>query len=121
MPKVLIVDDEPGVSAAFSCFLAADGHTVRTATNADEALRLVKAEAPDIVLLDIRMPGTDGMTLLQEVRTISPGTKVMMVSAYLNRAIRDRTARLGAPCVQKPVNLFTLRHSVNNLLASSTA
>jgi len=121
MPKVLIVDDEPGISAAFGCFLAADGHAVRTAATADEALRLVEAEPPDIALLDIRMPGTDGMTLLQEVRKVSPETKVMMVSAYINHAIRDRTARLGAPCLQKPVNLFALRTCVNNLLASSAA
>ncbi len=118
MPKVLIVDDEPGVSAAFGCFLAAEGHAVRTAANADEALALVKAEVPDVALLDLRMPGTDGLSLLQEVQKISPATKVMMVSAYLNRAIRDRIARLGvSTCMQKPVNLFDLRASVNHLLA----
>ena len=118
MPKVLIVDDEPGVSAAFGCFLAAEGHAVRTAATADEALALVKADEPDVALLDIRLPGTDGVSLLQQVQKISPTTKVMMVSAYLNRAIRDRIARLGVSvCLQKPVDLFALRTSVNQLLA----
>ena len=118
MPKVLIVDDEPGVSAAFGCFLTADGHAVRRAANAEEALRLVKAEPPDVALLDLRMPGVDGITVLRQVRTISPETKVIMVSAYLNRLIRQQVAGLGASaCIQKPVDLFDLRAWVNQVLA----
>jgi DNA-binding response OmpR family regulator len=118
MPKFLIVDDEPGVSAAFECFLTADGHAVRTAGNADQALRLVREEMPDVALLDVRMPGVDGLAVLRQLRKISPETKVIMVSAYLNRKLREQVTHLGAcACVQKPVNLFDLRFCVNQLLA----
>ncbi len=119
MSKVLIVDDEPGVSAAFECFLMADGHAVRKAGSAEQALTFLRDDAPDVALLDIRMPGIDGVAMLRQLRKISPKTKVIMVSAYLNRSLREQVTRMGAcACVQKPVNLFDLRSCVNQFLGS---
>ena len=67
-PSILIVDDEPTILQSLSGLLTDEGFEVITANNGYEALKIIDAEAPDLVLLDIWMPGIDGIETLKEIK-----------------------------------------------------
>ena len=71
-PSVLIVDDEPSILQPFEGLLTDEGFKVMTASNGYEALKIVEQDPPDIVLLDIWMPGIDGIETLKEIRATNP-------------------------------------------------
>lgn len=78
---VLIVDDEPHIRTALRRILELEGYRVDTAADGQSALDLVKNEAPDLLLLDIMMPGISGREVCQEVRRIAPAAKVIYFTA----------------------------------------
>ena len=67
--KILIIDDEPDFALLFKKRLEADGYEVIIASNGSEGLKKIKAESPDVILLDILMPEKDGYTMLQEMKS----------------------------------------------------
>ena len=67
MAKILVVDDEIGIRELLSDILSDEGYTVETAENAETARRLITTEPFDLILLDIWMPDTDGVSLLKEL------------------------------------------------------
>lgn len=83
--KVLMADDEPDVLEVMAKKVSAEGFDVVTAQDGEEALEKIRAEVPDVILLDITMPKKDGFQILQEIRE-NPTTKkwqpVIMVSAH---------------------------------------
>ena len=82
--KIAIVDDHELVRAGISRLLNQAGKfmVVGTAADAAEALRLVQETKPDLVLLDLSLPGKDGLTIIPELRAISPTTKILIISMY---------------------------------------
>ena len=79
--NVLIVDDEPLARERLSRMVSElEGYTVLepSATNGEEALALIDSHKPDIVLLDIRMPGMTGIEVLEQLKQVSPDTEVVM-------------------------------------------
>src|SRR5690606_21439769 len=66
--RVLVVDDEPDITALVAYHLARAGYRVSTASNGTEALKAVRTERPDVVVLDLMLPGTSGYDVLQELR-----------------------------------------------------
>ena len=82
MAKILITDDERAICEAFSDFLEADGHTPLVASNGEEALRILDAEAPAAMFLDLQMPGMDGLSVLREVNRRHPKIPVIVMTAY---------------------------------------
>jgi nitrogen regulation protein NR(I) len=81
MLKLLVVDDEQSVRYSFRKLLTA-AYLVSEASNADQALEVFKAEKPDLVILDIEMPGKDGIEVLKVIKEISPKTPVIVITAY---------------------------------------
>src|SRR5271155_2604690 len=73
------------------------------ATNADEALALVKQSPPDVALLDFNMPGRDGLTLAAEFQALNPAMPVAVVSANVQHEIVERAATVGADFLPKPL------------------
>jgi DNA-binding response OmpR family regulator len=71
MRRVLVVDDEPHIRAVLRGYLEADGFAVSEAADGEEAVRRVRQDAPDLVLLDVMLPGIDGIEALRQVRTFS--------------------------------------------------
>ncbi len=71
MRSVLIVDDEPGIRAVLRGYLEADGFSVSEADSGPAALQAIRQSEPDVVLLDVMMPGTDGLETLRQMRTFS--------------------------------------------------
>ena len=96
--NILLVDDEPGMLRYIRTLLEVDEHKVETATTGEEALAHVqKGLHPDLVLLDLLMPGIDGLQTLEQLRQIKPGLKVVMLSCVNDTRKVVQAMRLGAP------------------------
>ena len=107
--RVLVVDDEPDLADMVATTLRFDGCRTATAGDADEAMRIAREFRPDIAILDIMLPGQDGVTLLSRLRTEHPGLPVVLLTA--RGETRDRIAGLRAGAddyVTKPFSLEEL-------------
>jgi putative two-component system response regulator len=117
--SVLIVDDVEGSARLAEAMLAADGHTTRRAGDGAEALRAVRADAPDLILMDVMMPHLDGFEACRVIKQ-DPGTRlipVVLVTALDDSASRLRGIYAGADdFITKPFNSLELRARVRSLL-----
>src|SRR5512139_1278071 len=80
--RILVVDDEYLIRWSLQQELANDGYEVTTAEDGESALRLVRESPPDLVLLDIQLPGMDGIEVLQRIKANDPEIVVIMITAY---------------------------------------
>jgi DNA-binding response OmpR family regulator len=120
--RVLVVDDEPDIVRLLTFALQADGYQVSSAKNGSEGLERARQDKPDIVILDVMMPGMDGFEVCNELRS-KPDTAslpIIMLSALGQVSDRVRGLRAGADdYVPKPVNLDELSARVASLLSRS--
>jgi two-component system response regulator HydG len=108
-PRVLIVDDEPDTCANLADILTDVGYEADTAHDGLAALALVRQHAYDVALLDLRMPGMDGLELYRRIREISAGTVAIIVSAYASSDTAKSVLAAGAwKILSKPVNIGSL-------------
>lgn len=84
--RVLVVDDEPGIRATVSAMLEIEGYAVAEATNGAEALAVVEAGAPDLILLDMRMPVLDGWAFAAELRRRGHAMPIVVMTAARDAA-----------------------------------
>lgn len=82
MAKILVVDDDESIRLLYREELQQDGHEVVTAATAADALALIESAKPDVVTLDIKMPGQDGLTALRELKARHRDLPVIMCTAY---------------------------------------
>jgi DNA-binding NtrC family response regulator len=94
--KILIVDDEQSMAQFLAIVLRKEGYQVSTVQNGRDALDKVKAEAFDVVITDIRMPGMDGIQLLQGIKKHDPGLPVVIMTAYASQQSAIDAVNLGA-------------------------
>lgn len=80
--KILVIDDDPAVRGAFKLILEEDGFSVREAEDGLKGIELAKAERPDLVFLDLRMPGIDGVETLRRLKTFDGTLNVYIVTAF---------------------------------------
>ena len=105
MIKFLVVDDETGVSYQLKDFLEQRGYSAIAATSGPEAMRFIKNEKPNIVVLDIVMEGMTGIDVLREIRKINPKIRVIMLTALEDDKTRKICQGLGASAyITKPYN-----------------
>ena len=110
---ILIVDDEPSVRDSLSAWFRKDGYRIGAAEDAAAALRLLQSESWDAVLLDIKMPGMDGMELQQRIHEIDPTLAVIMVTAYASVETAVQALKQGAfDYITKPIDPDELSHLV---------
>jgi DNA-binding NtrC family response regulator len=123
MAQILVVDDEVGIRELLSEILADEGHQVLLAESAGEARRVREQCRPDLVLLDIWMPDTDGITLLKEWAASGHLTMpVVMMSGHATIETAVEATRIGAlDFLEKPVALQRLLATVKRALRSSEA
>ncbi|HEX4584527.1 MAG TPA: response regulator [Burkholderiaceae bacterium] len=116
MANILVVDDEIGIRELLSEILADEGHVVMTADSAASARAMRQAEPPDLVLLDIWMPDTDGVTLLKEWAAGGQLTMpVIMMSGHATIDTASEAARFGAlDFLEKPIAMARLLSSVKH-------
>jgi len=94
--KVLVVDDEPEFCEVLVSYLVEHGYDVREAHDAETALRIAGSDPPNVVLLDIAMPGMNGLEALRRFRRDHPSLVVVMVSGIEDEALARSTLQLGA-------------------------
>ncbi len=110
---ILIVDDEAPVLDVLSEYFATQGYTVDTAANGVDALSAVQRLRPDLVLLDVRMPGMDGLEVLRKLRELDKRLAVIMVTANEDVALARETLKIGAfDYVSKPFDFRYLDRAV---------
>ena len=95
-PRLLVVDDDSGITSTFEAILRSEGYDVVTAQDGREALELVRQVPFDLVLLDLLLPGIDGLTLLQHIRDIRPSVRVVILCADVDAEGTIEAFRLGA-------------------------
>ncbi|HZQ79799.1 MAG TPA: response regulator transcription factor [Acidimicrobiia bacterium] len=117
--RVLVVDDEPMLRNLLSRLLRMEGYDVLEAEDGEAALRVVEAESPDLVLLDVMMPSRDGIDVLGDVRKISE-VPVILVSALGGEADRVLGLKAGADdYVVKPFSAAELSARIESVLRRS--
>ncbi len=103
MAKILIVDDETIIRESLRDWLADAGHNVLTADNGTQALEIITREKPAIAIADLVMPGMDGIELLKMAKEVSPGTEVIIITAYGSIPTAISAVRAGAyDYIEKP-------------------
>jgi DNA-binding NtrC family response regulator len=116
MNTILVVDDEETLCTFYSDSLT-QGYRVITAYNGWKALQLAREENPDLILLDIKMPGMDGIEVLKKIKKLREEIVVIMLTGYGTLETAREAMKLGAyDYVTKPVDLFLLRSLVNEVL-----
>ena len=104
--SILVVDNEPKICHILQEFLQSHGFSVITADSGASAIEAVRRSSPSVVLLDIAMPGMDGLTALQQIKHLRPATTVIMVTGLEEEQLMNRALSLGAyDYVLKPFNL----------------
>lgn len=123
-PKLVAIDDEMEFTKTIDQFFGSRGYEVHVALTGTSGLELVNSHAPDVVLVDLKLPGMDGDELLQQIRKTHPKTKVIVITAYNDGGkTRDRLLGLGAFAhFDKPVSsLRDLSETIKRALAEGKA
>ena len=114
-PRILVIDDEPAIRDSLKMVLEYEGYEVMQAATGEEGVKLVERESPDLVFLDIKMPGMDGMEVLQKLKHMVENTPIVVFSGHgtINAAVE--ATRLGAfDFIEKPLDTNRLMVTVRN-------
>jgi len=117
-PRILVIDDESAIRDSLKMTLEYDGYDVATAATGEEGVKLVEREAPDLVFLDIKMPGMDGLEVLQKLRHVVDTVPFVVISGHGDISTAVEATRLGAfDFIEKPLAservLVTVRNAVD--------
>jgi two-component system nitrogen regulation response regulator NtrX len=114
---ILVVDDEKDIRISLTGILEDEGYQVVTAASGVEALEKLREELPDLVLLDIWMPGMDGLATLEKIKSLLPQITVIMISGHGTIETAVRATKLGAfDFIEKPLSLDKVLIAVTNAL-----
>jgi two-component system nitrogen regulation response regulator NtrX len=116
--SIMIVDDEPSIRASLEGVLEDEGYEVICASDGNEALKTMEEKMPDLILLDIWMPGIDGIETLKRMRSLHPGLQVIMISGHGSIEAAVTATKLGAyDFIEKPLSLertlVTIQNAIN--------
>ena len=104
MTKILVIDDEKPTLSMFRLFLEAWGYSVLTAENGSEGLEIFSKEKPAIVITDIKMPGIDGLAVLQEILDVDPNALVIVITGHGDADLAQRAMENNAVAfIHKPI------------------
>jgi len=116
--RVLVVDDNSEVRSMLEDVLTSLGYSTRSAADGATAVRAVLSEAPDVVLLDVYMPGLSGVGALPTIVALAPNAKVIMISGAANEDVLKRSLAFGAhDYVTKPFEISSLSRALETALA----
>ncbi len=117
MTQILVVDDEASIRRSLENIFKDEGFDVLSAADGESAIKIVRELAPAVVLLDIWMPGRDGMETLKEIKALAPQTAVIMISGHATIATAISATRLGAAdFIEKPLDLNVTLEAVRRVL-----
>jgi two-component system response regulator PilR (NtrC family) len=115
--KLLVADDEQSMREFLDIMLKKEGYKVSLASNGEEVLKLAERDIFDLILMDIRMPKLDGIAVLKKIKTLSPETIVIMITAYASADTAIRAMKEGAyDYVTKPFKVDEIKLIIRNAL-----
>ncbi|SDI61376.1 response regulator [Alteribacillus bidgolensis] len=120
MQKVLIVDDQYGIRVLLKEVLEKDGYEVHQASNGLQALEIMEKEKPDLLLLDMKIPGMDGIEILKERknRQLAANMEIILMTAYGELNVINDAKELGASTyLSKPFDIDQVRKEIKSLLS----
>ena len=118
---VLVVDDQPGIRRLLMEVLTEEGYVVYTAANGYEGMQKAKDLNPALILMDMKMPGMDGIETLRELKHINQADKVIMMTAYGELGLVNIAKELGAYAyVTKPFDIIELCTMVGQVIAEKS-
>ena len=117
---VLVVDDQPGIRRLLMEVLTEEGYIVYTAANGYEGVQKAKDLKPTLILMDMKMPGMDGIETLRELKYLNQADKVIMMTAYGELGLVNIAKELGAYAyVTKPFDIIELCTLIGQLISAS--
>ena len=117
MKTILIVDDQAGIRMLLEEVFLREGYETLTAANGREALAIFEEMSPELVLLDMKIPGMDGIEILKRMKQQCEGVQVVMMTAYGELNLIEEAKTWGAVRhFTKPFDVFELRETVKKLL-----
>ncbi len=115
--KILIVDDQFGIRILLNEVLQKEGYRTYQAANGIQALEIVKDDTPDLVLLDMKIPGMDGIEILKRMKAMEPDIRVIIMTAYGELDMIQEAMNLGALThFAKPFDIDDIRAAVRQYL-----
>ncbi|MCG8652334.1 MAG: response regulator [Pirellulales bacterium] len=113
--RVLIVDDDEAVRRSLARVIQIKGYLVETASDGQSAIEMARCFQPDLLIMDIRMPGIDGVDAFEQIRIHDPNVAAIFMTAYSSSARMSRAEDLGAHCVLvKPLDVEALDQLVQS-------
>lgn len=104
MNKILVIDDENATLSMFQLFLEAYGYRVLTAQDGASGLEIFESEKPSVVITDIKMPGMDGLEILQKIKEIDPKTEVIVITGHGDTDLAEQALKFNAvDFIPKPI------------------
>ncbi len=117
MKNILIVDDEQSIRQSLDGILSDEGFQTSLASTGEECLEIIQTETPDLILLDIWMPGIDGLETLTRIKRILPAQLVIMMSGHGTIETAVKATHLGAvDFIEKPLSLEKVLLSIQNAM-----
>lgn len=121
MACILIVEDSPDNMKLFRTLLAMNGHEVIGLPGGDDLLDQVRSANPDLILMDLQLPGRDGYQLLQELRAADLAQRVVALTAHAMAGERERAVEAGFDSyITKPIDVRQFPEQVRRVLAGET-
>jgi len=116
-PKVLVVDDEENILSAFRDFLKKEHCEMRAASSAEQAMGILAGDRVNLLITDIRLKGTSGVTFFMEAKRIYPKLPVIVITGYPDLITEETIKEYGADFfLLKPLDLDKLRHAMRRCL-----
>ena len=119
MPKVLVIENEPNVRKLMTTNLTTSGYQVLVASDGEEGIKLAQQECPDLILLDVMLPGISGWDVLTTIKTTPQLQKVpvIIMTASVQESSEDKALAMGAiGYLAKPFDIDRLLHQVKQIL-----
>ena len=117
MAKILVIDDEQGIRDLLDTLLSRKGYDVLLAENGQKGLEIFRRERPDVMVLDLKMAGMDGLTVLRQVRNLNPKQPVIMLTGAGTPESKLQARALGVTeYVEKEFSLHLLGDALKRLL-----
>lgn len=118
-PIIFVVDDDPAVRNSLKFALELEGYRVRLCADASALLGAADLPRSQCLVIDLKLPGTDGLDLLDELRRRNITAPAVLITSHPSRNVRERAARGGIPIIEKPLLGNALSDSIRHAVAAS--
>lgn len=119
-PKILLLDDDPAVRASLQFTLELQGFEVETFASAEALTAFAGPDEPACFILDYRLPGIDGLSLLEALRRLGVAAPAIIITSNPSRGVRERAAALGSMLIEKPLLGDELISAIRTLAPAGT-